>query len=92
MTIIVSLNQFRQNMADYIAKAKEGHEIILEDEKKGQQIAELKGKKQFSPATFEKALKAATGIFTAENHPEWTTKENIVKWVEQGRAATDRNF
>lgn len=92
MTIIVSISQFRQNIADYIAKAKNGYTVILKDEKKDQHVVELVGKKEFNSETFGKALKTATGVFTAENHPEWQTKEDVIKWVEQGRKAADRNF
>ena len=92
MTIIVSINQFRQNMADYIAKAKEGHTVILKDEKKDQQLVELVSKKTFNPETFERALKAAAGIFTVENHPEWMNKKDIVKWIEESRQTSDRTF
>ena len=92
MTIIVSINQFRQNMADYIAKAKEGYTVILKDEKKDEQIVELVKKKVFNSETFEKALSAATGIFTEENHPEWKTKKDVITWLEEGRNASDRSF
>lgn len=92
MTIAISVSQFRQNIADYIAKAKEGHTILLKDERKGQQIAQLTGKKEFNPDTFEKALRAAGGIFTAENHPEWRTKKDVIKWLRKERLAAERHF
>lgn len=92
MTLIVSISQFRQNIADYIVKAKEGHTILLKDEKKGQQIAQLVGRKEFNPQTFEKALRAASGIFTAENHPEWRTKKDIIRWLRKERLAAERHF
>lgn len=92
MIINVSISQFRQNLADYIAKVTAGHTVILENEKKDQQIIQLVGKKKFNPDTFGKALKEAIGIFTAQNHPEWQTKEDVIKWVEKGRLASDRNF
>ncbi|KKS45190.1 hypothetical protein A3J20_03845 [Candidatus Gottesmanbacteria bacterium RIFCSPLOWO2_02_FULL_42_29] len=92
MTINVSISQFRQNIADYIAKAKDGYTVILRDEKKDEQIAMLTGKKKFNPGTFEKALMAASGIFSDKNHPEWRTKKDVVKWVEQERKAANRTF
>lgn len=92
MTITVSISQFRQHIADYIAKAKDGYTVILEDEKKGYQIAQIIGKKEFNPETFGKSLNSAAGIFTAENHPEWSSKEEVIKWVQQERKAADRNF
>ena len=92
MIINVSISQFRQNIADYIDKARKGYTVVLEDEKKDLQIAQLVGKKKFNPETFGLALKAAAGVFTVENHPEWTTKDEVVKWVKEGRKASDRTF
>ncbi len=92
MIINVSISQFRQNLADYIAKVVAGHTVILENGKKDQQIIQLVGKKKFNPYTFGNALKEASGIFTAENHPEWQSKEDVIKWVEKGRLSADRNF
>lgn len=92
MNVVVSISKFRQNIASYIEKAKKGDTIILKDEKKGQQVVQLVGKKKFDPDSFGKALKAASGVFSAKNHPEWRTKSDVVKWVEQGRKAADRSF
>ena len=92
MTIIVSVSQFRQHIADYIEKAKKGHTVILKDEKKGQQIVQLEVKKKFSPDAFGKALKAASGIFATRNNPEWRKKKDVINWVQRGRKAADRSF
>jgi antitoxin (DNA-binding transcriptional repressor) of toxin-antitoxin stability system len=92
MNVVVSISQFRQNIASYIEKAKKGDTVILKDEKKDEQLVQLVGKKKFNPEAFGKALKAAAGVFSAKNHPEWRTKNDVVKWVEQTRKASDRNF
>lgn len=92
MTLTVSISQFRQHISDYIAKVQEGHIVILKDEKKDQQMVQLASKKEFNPQTFGKALAQACGIFTAENHPEWKTKKDVIHWVERQRSASDRNF
>lgn len=92
MNIVVSISQFRQNIASYIEKAKEGNTIMLKDEKKGQQLVQLVAKKKFDPDAFGKALRAAAGVFSAENHPEWKTKNDVIKWVEQTRKASERKF
>lgn len=92
MTITVSVNQFRQHISDYISKANEGYTIVIKNVKKGKEVAQLTGKKKFDPERFGKVLKAATGTFTAENHPEWRTKKDVIKWVEEGRKAADRTF
>ena len=92
MTLTISISQFRQNIADYIAKAQAGHTVIVKDEKKDQEIVELVGKKQFDPEAFEKSLRAAAGIFTEKNHPEWKTKKDVSNWVKRSRKAADRKF
>ena len=92
MNIVVSISQFRQNIASYIDKAKKGDTVILKDEKKGQQVVQLIGKKKFDPDAFGKALKTASGVFSVKNHPEWKTKSDVAKWVEKGRKAADRSF
>lgn len=92
MTTVVSISQFRQNIAAYLAKINDGYTVILKDEKRGQEIAQLISNKQFNPQTFEKTLRAAFGIFTAENHPEWQTKGDVINWVKKGRKLADRKF
>lgn len=92
MNIIVSVSQFRQNIAAYIEKAKKGDTVVLKDEKKGQQLVQLVGKKKFDPDAFGKALKAASGVFSAKNHPEWKTKREVINWVRESRKAADRRF
>lgn len=92
MTMTISISQFRRNMADYIIKAQEGHTVILKDGKKDQQVVQLVGKKNFDPNSFGKALSEAAGVFTAENHPEWRTKQDVIKWVRKQRLAFDRHF
>lgn len=86
------MSQFRQNLSDYIAKVLAGHIVILENEKKEQQLIQLVGKKKFNSDTFGKALKEASGVFNAKNHPEWQTKKDVIKWVEKGRLSADRHF
>lgn len=88
----VSVGQFRQNVAEYIAKAKEGHIIILVDEKKGQQLVKIVGTKKFDPEAFGKALKSSAGVFTAKNHPEWKTEKKVTDWVHSNRLKDERTF
>lgn len=92
MTLTVSVSQFRQHLSDYLAKAREGYTVILKDEKKNEEIVQIMGKKKFNPETFGESLRLATGVFTAENHPEWRTKRDVIKWLEQSRKAADRKF
>lgn len=92
MTITVSISDFRSNISDYLAQAKAGHTIILKDEKKDKEVAQLIGKKKFDLKSFKTTLRKVAGTFTAENHPEWRTKNDVIKWVEQSRKAADRTF
>ena len=92
MTTIVSISQFRQNIASYLEQVKKGDIVILSDEKKNEQIAQLVKKGNFNTESFEKALKAASGIFTDQNHPEWKTKDSVVHWLENERKIADRDF
>lgn len=92
MTFTVSISQFRQNIAEYITKVKEGHTVVLKDEKQGEEIVQLKSVKKFNPQTFGKALEAAAGIFTAEAHPEWKTKKDVTRWLAHTRKSANRKF
>jgi antitoxin (DNA-binding transcriptional repressor) of toxin-antitoxin stability system len=92
MTLRVSISQFRQNIADYIAKAKEGYTVVLRDEKQGEEVVQLKSVRKFNPQTFSKALEAASGIFTATAHPKWKTKKDITSWLVHDRKSADRKF
>lgn len=92
MIITVSISQFRQNVSTYLARAQRGDRIIIKDEKKGQQVAEVIGKKKFDMESFRKTLNRVAGTFTAQNHPEWKTKKDVIRWVERGRKEADRTF
>lgn len=92
MTITVSISEFRHRLSDYLQQAQAGNTIVLKDEKKGNNVAQLVGKKIFDPKAFGRALKAAAGVFSAKNHPEWRTKRDVIRWVEQSRKAAERSF
>lgn len=92
MTITVSISQFRQNLADYIAHAQKGHTVILKDEKKGRSVIELAIRKEFNPQSFANALKNSAGVFTKQNHPQWQTKSKVVNWLRRERNQSERSF
>lgn len=92
MTITVSISQFRQNISDYLAQVQAGNTVVLKDQKKGVTLAKVVGEKKFNPESFGRALSRAAGVFTAKNHPEWRTKRDVIRWVEEGRKAADRSF
>lgn len=92
MNITVSISEFRNKISSYLSKAQEGNTIILKDEKRGDEVAEVIGKKKFDPIAFGKALDKAAGIFTVKNHPEWRTKKQVISWVRKSRAEAERSF
>ena len=92
MILTVSISELRNNISTYLEKAMNGAQIIIRDEKKGEQVAQLTGKKEFDSEAFERALRQASGVFTAKNHPEWRTKKDIINWVRKSRLAADRHF
>lgn len=92
MTITVSISNFRSNISEYLSQVKAGHTIILKDEKKKEEVAELTWKKKFDSHAFGRALEAAVGVFTTKSHPEWRTKKDVIRWVEKSRKAADRIF
>ncbi|MBI3384640.1 hypothetical protein HY030_00420 [Candidatus Gottesmanbacteria bacterium] len=92
MTITVSISQFRQNISDYLEMVKAGNIVILKDEKKDDEVAEIVGKKRWNPQAFERALRRVAGTFTAKNHPEWRTKKDVTRWLTKTRKAAERTF
>jgi len=92
MTFTVSISEFRNNLSEYLEKVSHGTTILVRDEKKDRVVAEVVGKKEFDPVAFRRSLKAAAGVFTAKNHPEWRTKKDVIKWLEKERSAADRTF
>lgn len=92
MTITVSISEFRQNISSYLAKLRTGDTIVLKDEKKGEEVAEIVEKKKWDPVAFRKALREAAGVITAKNHPEWRTKKQVIRWVEESRGGWKKRF
>lgn len=92
MTLTVSISELRNDLAQYLERVANGANLLVRDEKKNRLVAELIGKKEFDPEAFEKALRKAAGAFTAENHPEWATKKDVVRWLENTRKASERHF
>lgn len=92
MSITVSVSQLRSNLSDYLEKAKQGTKVLIRDNKKGKMIAQITQVQSFNKESYESALRKAAGVFTAENHPEWRTKKDVVKWLEKSRLADERTF
>jgi len=92
MITTVSISDFRRNLSKYLTKAKDGKDIVLKDEKKGEIIAKITIDKQFDRTSFMQTLHKTAGIFTAEKHPEWKTKKDVMSWVRKSRQEADRIF
>jgi hypothetical protein len=92
MTITVSISEFRQNISSYLAKLGSEDTIVLKNEKNGEEIAEITGIKKWDPIAFKKALRQVAGTITAKNHPEWRTKQGVIRWFEKSRKAAERTF
>ncbi len=92
MTLTVSVSEFRNNLSSYLAKVNEGNQLLIKDGKKDLTIAQITKVQSFDPAAFSEALDKAAGVFTAENHPEWRTKKDVINWVRETRKNFDRNF
>ncbi len=92
MSITVSVSQLRNNISDYLEKAKQGTKILVRDNKKDKMIAQITQTRTFNKDTYEKVLRKSAGIFTAKNHPEWRTKSDVSKWLEKSRLVDERSF
>ena len=92
MSITVSVSQLRNNISLYLEKAMQGTQVLVHDDKKDKTIAQITKMRSFDKDSYEKALRKAAGIFTAENHPEWKTKSDVTKWLEKSRLADERSF
>lgn len=92
MTITVSISDFRNNISDYLQDLRLGHRIILKDEKKNEEVAEIVGKKKFDPEKFWAAMKKVAGTISVKDHPEWATPAKINKWLRKTRKESERHF
>jgi len=92
MTITVSISDFRDNISDYLEKISRGDIVIIRDEKKNKEIAEVIGRKNFDPVAYRAMLKRVAGTFTAKSHPEWATRAKVEKWLRKTRMRDERKF
>ncbi|MEK7101442.1 MAG: hypothetical protein AAB860_00690 [Patescibacteria group bacterium] len=51
---------------------------------------ELKNKKK--KLSYSESLRKLAGTISAKNHPEWKDLDSIVAWVNEGRAAANRDY
>lgn len=92
MTLTVSVSDLRNNISSYLEKVMKGTRVLIRDEKKDITIAEIIHTTNFDKDTYEKTLRKVAGIFSKENHPEWSTQENVTNWVVKSRVSDERSF
>ncbi len=92
MTLTVSISDFRNNMSKYLDKISQGNQVLIRDDKKDINVAQINPVQSFDPEAFERALDRAAGVFTAKNHPEWRTKKDVINWLRKTRKKFDREF
>ena len=92
MTLTVSVSELRNNLAQYLERVTNGANLLVRDQKKDVTIAQVTPIHTFDPVAFEKALRKAAGVFTAEKHPEWATKKKVIAWLRKTRLANERSF
>ncbi len=92
MTLTVSVSELRNNISDYLDKVVKGNRVLIRDEKRNKTIAQITQTSAFDKDSYEKALSRASGIFTAQNHPEWATKKKVIDWVAKNRLKNQRTF
>lgn len=92
MTLTVSVSELRNNISDYLDKVVKGNRVLIRDEKKNKTIAQITQTSVFDKDAYGKALSKASGIFTAQNHPEWATKKKVIDWVTKTRLQSERKF
>lgn len=92
MTLTVSVSEFRNNISSYLAKVNAGNPLLIKDDKKKTMLAQVSKVSSFDKDSFKQVLLKSAGVFTAENHPEWTTKKDVINWLEKERLASERHF
>lgn len=92
MTLTVSISEFRNNVSNYLDKVKFGTRVLIRDGKKNKTIAQVTSVSSFDPDAYEQAMRKAAGVFTAERHPEWRTKKDVINWLRKSRLSDERKF
>ena len=92
MTLNVSVSELRNNISLYLERVMKGARVVIRDEKKDLAIAQITKTFSFDKNMYEKVLRKAAGIFSAEDHQEWSTKSKITEWLSKNRLSDDRSF
>ncbi|OGM21188.1 hypothetical protein A2714_03200 [Candidatus Woesebacteria bacterium RIFCSPHIGHO2_01_FULL_38_9] len=90
MTITVSVSDFRNNLAGYLTQIARGTKILIKDDKKNLELAEVSLKRQFDKDSYESSLRKAAGTFLFENHTEFSSYKKVESWLRSTRRLSDR--
>lgn len=92
MTISVSVSKLRSDISKYFDLVSKGNTVLVKNEKRGKDIAQITRRNTFDSETYDIVLKRFAGSVSAKDHPEWTTKQKVIKWVNDSRKASERSF
>lgn len=92
MTYTVSISDLRNNIAEYCDLIRQGNTIELKDMKKNEVIGDIVPRQKNNNKEFFDWLKKNGPVFSAKDHPEWATKEKVVRWLRKSRMADERTF
>jgi len=92
MHITVSVSELRNNISSYLERVVKGTRVLIRDEKRDKTIAQITQTHAFDKNIYEKVLKRAAGVFSLENHPEWSTTSKVTSWVRKNRLLDERSF
>ncbi len=92
MTISVSVSKLRGDISKYFDFVSKGNTVLVKNERRGKDIAQITRLNTFDTDTYDVALKKFAGSVSAKDHPEWTTKQKVIKWVNDSRKTSERSF
>lgn len=93
MTHVVSISDFRQDLSYYLGLVARGDTVILKDSKKGEEIVQITKTQKWDPLAYRAMLKRIlANPISAKDHPEWTTRTKVEKWLRKSRMADERKF
>ena len=92
MMITVSVSEFRNNLASYLSRVLQGTKLLIKDDKRKVEFAEVKRMQTFDKESYLKALERARGTFAKERHPEWASLKRVESWLRSTRRQSDRIF
>ena len=88
--ISVSVSKLRGDISKYFDFVSKGNTVTVKNEKRGKDIAQITRLNTFDTDTYDIVLKRFAGSVSAKDHPEWATKQKVIKWVNDSRKNSER--